>query len=208
MMLRVPEVLDCWFESGSMSFASSHYPFDRNSRYGPSDCADIDTLSYPPKRLPADFIVEYAAQIRGWFYTLMVMSSALFDAAPFRNVICHGMVLDGDGKKLSKRLNNYVDSYSSMEEYGSDAMRFLMLSSPVVSGGSLFIDKEQRVIADIVRLQIKPIWNAYFFCCFMLMLTRQNCTNISPRDIILIDIYILRCMRPWLPYDRQLILTK
>ena len=149
MMRRVPEVLDCWFESGSMPFASEHYPFKSASAY--------------PERLPADFIVEYTAQIRGWFYTLMVMSTALFDMIPFKNAICHGVVLDADGKKLSKRLNNYIDPCVVMDSYGSDALRFLMLSSPVMSGGALFIDKEQRLISDVMRLHIKPIWNAYSF---------------------------------------------
>ena len=95
MMRRVPEVLDCWFESGSMPYAQVHYPFENKEWFD--------------EHSPADFIVEYIAQTRGWFYTLHVLSTALFDRPAFHNVICHGIVLDEDGRKLSKRLRNYPD---------------------------------------------------------------------------------------------------
>lgn len=143
---RVEDVLDCWFESGSMPFASQGYKGEGAL-----------------KNFPADFIVEYTAQTRGWFYTMMVLSTALFDKAPFKNCICHGVVLDAAGQKLSKRLNNYPDPLVLFSEYGSDALRWFMLSSPIMRGQELYIDKEGKFIRDVVRLYIKPIWNAYNF---------------------------------------------
>jgi isoleucyl-tRNA synthetase len=148
---RVPEVFDCWFESGSMPYAQVHYPFEN---------ADWFHAHYP-----ADFIVEYAAQTRGWFYTLMVLGTALFDKPPFLNCICHGVILDDKGRKLSKSLGNYTDPLVLIEEHGADALRWYMLSSPVMRGMELYIDKEGSFIRDAVRLYIKPLWNAYHFFC-------------------------------------------
>lgn len=149
VMKRVTEVFDCWFESGSMSFAQSHYPFENKEKF--------------EQNFPADFIVEYVAQTRGWFYTLMVLSTALFDKPPFLNCICHGVILDQSGRKLSKSLNNYADPLDIFNNYGSDALRFLMLSSPIMRGSELYIDKEGSAVKDVIRLSIKPFWNAYNF---------------------------------------------
>jgi isoleucyl-tRNA synthetase len=149
MMRRVPEVLDCWFESGSMPFAQVHYPFENKEWF--------------EDHFPADFITEYQAQTRGWFYLMMVMSTALFDKPPFKSCLCHGVVLAEDGKKLSKRLRNYPDPEEVFEEIGSDALRWFLVSSPVVRGGDLKIDRDGKSIADAVRLIINPIWNAYYF---------------------------------------------
>lgn len=146
---RVTDVFDCWFESGSMPYAQVHYPFENKDWF--------------ESHFPADFIVEYEAQTRGWFYTLMVLSTALFDKPPFKNCICHGVVLDDKGQKLSKRLNNYADPQELFEQYGSDALRWFMMASPVMRGSELYIDKEGKFIRDAVRLYIKPIWNAYNF---------------------------------------------
>ena len=149
MMRRVPEVLDCWFESGSMPFAQVHYPFEAKDWF--------DSHS------PADFIVEYIAQTRGWFYTLHVLSVALFDRPAFRNVICHGVVLDAEGRKLSKKLRNYPDPEEIMETIGSDPLRWYLMSSPILRGGDLRIAQDGAGIADVVRLVINPIWNAASF---------------------------------------------
>ena len=149
MMRRVPDVLDCWFESGSMPYAQAHYPFENKEWF--------------ENNFPADFITEYVSQTRGWFYTLMVLSTAIFDRPPFKNCICHGVVLDTQGQKLSKRLNNYADPSDLFNKYGADSLRFLMLSSPVVNGGDLLLDKEGNMARDTLRLVIKPIWNAYHF---------------------------------------------
>lgn len=149
MMVRVEDVLDCWFESGSMPYAQAHYPFENKDWF--------------EHHFPADFIVEYTAQTRGWFYTLMVLSTALFDRPPFLNCICHGVVLAADGQKLSKRLKNYPDPQEIFTQYGSDAMRWFMMASPIMRGGELLVDKEGQSIRDTLRLVIKPIWNAYNF---------------------------------------------
>jgi isoleucyl-tRNA synthetase len=149
MMRRIADVFDCWFESGSVPYAQVHYPFENKQ--------------WLEQHLPADFIVEYVAQTRGWFYTLMVLSTALFDKPPFLNCICHGVILDDKGQKLSKRLNNYADPLDIFAQYGSDALRLTMLSSSVVQGQEFLIDKEGKLIYETLRLQIKPIWNAYHF---------------------------------------------
>ena len=151
MMRRVNDVFDCWFESGSMPYGQVHYPFENKEWF--------------ETNFPADFIVEYSAQTRGWFYTLMVLSTALFDRPPFLNCICHGVILDSTGQKLSKRLNNYADPLALFEKYGADALRVTMLSSTVVRGQELLIDKEGKMVFDQLRLFIKPIWNAYHFFC-------------------------------------------
>ncbi|WGJ62456.1 isoleucine--tRNA ligase [Wolbachia endosymbiont of Frankliniella intonsa] len=149
VMRRVPDVFDCWFESGSMPFAQVHYPFENKEWF--------------EKNFPADFITEYIAQTRGWFYTLFVLSTALFDSETFKNCICHGVVLDVKGQKLSKRLNNYADPMEVFDKYGSDALRFLMLSGSIVCGGNLLLDKEGNLVRDVLKNVIKPIWNSYHF---------------------------------------------
>jgi len=149
VMRRVEDVLDCWFESGSMPFAQVHYPFDNKDWF--------------ENHFPGDFIVEYVAQTRGWFYTLMVMSTALFDRAPFRSCVCHGVVLDENKQKLSKRLKNYPDPIDVFNTYGADALRWYLVSSPLLSGGDLAMPKDGRAIAETVRQVMLPIWNAYSF---------------------------------------------
>jgi isoleucyl-tRNA synthetase len=149
MMRRVPDVLDGWFDSGSMPFAQVHYPFENKTWFD--------------HHFPGDFIVEYVAQTRGWFYTLVVLSTALFDKAPFRSAICHGVVLDENKEKLSKSRKNYPDPIGVFNTYGADALRWYMLSSPLLSGGDLAMPKDGRTIAETVRQVLLPIWNAYSF---------------------------------------------
>ena len=147
MMRRVPEVLDCWFESGSMPYAQLHYPFENVERF--------------ENHNPADFIVEYIAQTRGWFYTMHVLSVALFDAPAFANVICHGVVLDSEGLKLSKKLRNYPDPLEIFETLGSDALRWYLMSSPILRGLDLRIERDGGDVRDVVRQVLNPIWSAY-----------------------------------------------
>lgn len=147
MMRRVPEVLDCWFESGSMPYAQVHYPFENRDWFETHN--------------PGDFIVEYIGQTRGWFYTLHVLSTALFDRPAFLNCISHGIVLGDDGRKMSKSLRNYPDVNEVFDKYGADAMRWFLMSSPVVSGGNLIVT--DKAIRDTVRQTILPVWNAYYF---------------------------------------------
>ena len=146
-MRRVTDVLDCWFESGSMPYAQAHYPFENKEWF--------------EKNFPADFIVEYTAQTRGWFYTLLVLSSALFDRPPFLNCICHGVLLGDDGQKMSKRLKNYPDPKEVFDTMGADALRWFMISSPVTRGQELIVSAHG--IKEAVSSAIKPIWNAFNF---------------------------------------------
>lgn len=149
MMRRVPEVFDCWFESGSMPFAQRHYPFENREWFD--------------EHSPADFIVEYIAQTRGWFYTMHVLSGALFDQPAFHNVIAHGVVLDHEGRKLSKKLRNYPDPEEVMESHGSDALRWHLMASPILRGGDLRIATDASDFSEVVRLVLNPVWNAYTF---------------------------------------------
>ncbi|MBK5332936.1 MAG: isoleucine--tRNA ligase [Ilumatobacteraceae bacterium] len=146
-MRRVAEVLDCWFESGSMPFAQVHYPFENAGWF--------------EDHYPGDFIVEYMAQTRGWFYTLHVLATALFDRPAFRTCISHGIVLGDDGQKMSKSLNNYPDPMMVFDTYGADAMRWYLLSSPILRGGDLAVT--EAGIRESVRHIVLPIWNTYSF---------------------------------------------
>lgn len=153
MMVRVSDVLDCWFESGSMPYAQLHYPFENKEFF--------------ERNFPADFITEGDGQIRGWFYTLLVLSTALFDKNPFKTCISYGTIVDEDGKKLSKRWRNYVDPQEALNVYGSDAIRLLMLKSPALKGEQFRIDKSGRDMKETLRLAVKPVLNSYnFFCLY------------------------------------------
>jgi isoleucyl-tRNA synthetase len=147
MMRRVPDVLDVWFDSGSMSFAQVHYPFDNHDWF--------------EHHYPGDFIVEYIGQTRGWFYTLHVLATALFDCAAFENCLVHGVLLGDDGQKLSKRLGNYPDPVEVFDTIGSDAMRWALLSSSAVRGGDMVAAAEP--MQEAVRQVLLPIWNAWYF---------------------------------------------
>ncbi|GIE29772.1 isoleucine--tRNA ligase [Actinoplanes italicus] len=146
-MRRVPEVLDCWFESGSMPFAQVHYPFENKDWF--------------EHHYPGDFIVEYIGQTRGWFYTMHVLATALFDRPAFRNCLSHGILLGEDGRKMSKSLRNYPDVYRVFDSYGSDAMRWMLMSSPVLRGGDMPVT--EPAIRDSVRQVLLPLWNVWYF---------------------------------------------
>jgi isoleucyl-tRNA synthetase len=146
-MRRVPEVLDCWFESGSMPYAQVHYPFEN---------ADWFEHHYP-----GDFIVEYNGQTRGWFYTMHVLATALFDRPAFRNCVAHGIVLGDDGQKMSKSRKNYPDVNEVFRRDGSDAMRWFLMASPILRGGDLVVT--ERGIRDAVRQAVLPLWNSWYF---------------------------------------------
>jgi isoleucyl-tRNA synthetase len=146
-MRRVPEVLDCWFESGSMPFAQVHYPFE-----------NADWFEH---HHPGDFIVEYNGQTRGWFYTLHVLATALFDRPAFTTCLAHGILLGDDGRKMSKSLANYPDVREVFDRDGADAMRWFLMSSPVLRGGNLIVTEQG--IRDAVRQVILPLWNTWYF---------------------------------------------
>jgi isoleucyl-tRNA synthetase len=173
-MRRVPEVLDCWFESGSMPFAQVHYPFENAEWF--------------ENHYPGDFIVEYIPQVRGWFYTMHVLATALFDRPAFRTCVVHGIVLGDDGRKMSKSLRNYPDVYEMFDRYGSDAMRWTLMSSPVLRGGDVLVS--EGVIRDSVRQVLLPLWNVYYF--FTLYANAESYTARSFADSPhVLDRYVL-----------------
>jgi isoleucyl-tRNA synthetase len=146
-MRRIPDVFDVWFDSGSMPYAQVHYPFDN--------------VEWFDSHNPGDFIVEYIGQTRGWFYTLHVLATALFHRPAFRTCIAHGIVLGNDGQKMSKSLRNYPDVTEVFDRDGSDAMRWFLMSSPILRGGNLIVTEQG--IRDGVRQVLLPLWNAYSF---------------------------------------------
>jgi isoleucyl-tRNA synthetase len=146
-MRRVEDVLDVWFDSGSMSYAQVHYPFENAEWF--------------EHHFPADFIVEYIGQTRGWFYMLHILSTALFDRPAFSSVICHGIVLGSDGQKMSKSLRNYPDVREVFDRDGADAMRWFLMGSPILRGGNLIVTEQG--IRDGVRQVLIPLWNTWYF---------------------------------------------
>jgi isoleucyl-tRNA synthetase len=146
-MRRVTDVLDCWFESGSMSFAQVHYPFANHDWF--------------EDHFPGDFIVEYIGQTRGWFYTMHVLASALFERPAFETCVSHGIVLGSDGQKMSKSLRNYPDVREVFDRDGADAMRWFLMQSPILRGGNLIVT--EQAIREGVRQVLIPLWNCWYF---------------------------------------------
>jgi isoleucyl-tRNA synthetase len=146
-MRRVPEVLDCWFESGSMPFAQVHYPFENGEWF--------------EHHYPGDFIVEYIGQTRGWFYTMHVLATALFDRPAFRTCVSHGIILGDDGQKMSKSKGNYPEVKEVFDRDGADAMRWFLLGSALLRGGDLVVTEQG--IRDAVRTAVLPLWNCWYF---------------------------------------------
>ncbi|MHB9027845.1 MAG: isoleucine--tRNA ligase [Candidatus Latescibacterota bacterium] len=175
-MRRIEDVLDCWFESGSMPYAQVHYPFENKKWF--------------EQNFPADFIVEYIAQTRGWFYTLTVLSTGLFDKPAFRNSICHGVVLDEAGQKLSKRLRNYPPLDDVFDRIGSDTLRWFLMNNTILHGGNLQMDREGKTIAMAQREALTPLWNSYYFLALYANIDgfRPEFSTASTNEM---DIYIL-----------------
>lgn len=151
MMRRVSDVFDCWFESGSMPYAQVHYPFENKEWF--------------EKHFPADFIVEGLDQTRGWFYTLHVLGTALHHKNAFNTCVCTGLVMAEDGQKLSKRLKNYPDHNIILDSMGADALRWWLVSSPIVRGGTVAVDLKGVEISKAARKALIPMWNAFYFFC-------------------------------------------
>ncbi len=158
-MRRVPEVLDCWFESGAMPYAQNHYPFENKEWF--------------ESHFPAAFIAEGLDQTRGWFYTLTVLAAALFKKPAFRNVIVNGIILAEDGKKMSKSLRNYTPPMDVMQEFGSDALRLSLMNSNVVKAEDLKYSDD--TVRDVLKSVIIPLWNSYSF-----FVTYANIDNVEP----------------------------
>ncbi len=146
-MKRIPEVFDCWFESGSMPYAENHYPFENQEQFD--------------SKFPAQFIAEGLDQTRGWFYTLVVLATALFDKPPFKNVVVNGLVLASDGSKMSKSKKNYPDPTLVMDQYGADALRAYLVNSPVVRAEPLLF--QENGVREIVRTVMLPLFNSWSF---------------------------------------------
>jgi len=146
-MRRIPDVLDCWFESGSMPYAENHYPFENKE--------------FVESHFPADFICEGLDQTRGWFYTLVIMGAALFDKPAFLNCVTNGIVLTADGKKMSKSLKNYSDPMEIVDQYGADALRFALMNSAVTRAEDLKFSEDG--VKEVLKTLIIPLWNAYSF---------------------------------------------
>ncbi|MGD9621300.1 MAG: isoleucine--tRNA ligase [Mycolicibacterium sp.] len=168
-MRRIPDVLDVWFDSGSMPFAQVHYPFENQKwfdgvealRAGRAIGGGAGNPDRVDAHFPGDFIVEYIGQTRGWFYTLHILATALFDKPAFRTCVSHGIVLGNDGQKMSKSLRNYPDVTEVFDRDGSDAMRWFLMASPILRGGNLIVTEQG--IWEGVRQVLLPLWNAYTF---------------------------------------------
>jgi isoleucyl-tRNA synthetase len=174
-MRRIEDVLDCWFESGSMPFAQVHYPFENADWF--------------ESHFPGDFICEYIGQTRGWFYTLHVLSTALFDRPAFENCLVHGILLGDDGQKLSKRLRNYPDPQDVFDNIGADAMRWAMLSSAVLRGGDMVADRRQ--MEEAVRQVVLPIWNAWYFLTLYARAEGVRGTTVTGAPDHVLDRYVI-----------------
>jgi len=170
-MRRIEDVFDVWFDSGSMPYAQVHYPFDNDDWFATHN--------------PGDFIVEYIGQTRGWFYTLHVLATALFDRPAFKTCVAHGIVLGNDGAKMSKSLRNYPDVNEVFDRDGSDAMRWFLMASPILRGGNLIVT-EQGIREGVRQVQL-PLWNAYSFLALYAPTVgtwRTDSTNVLDRYIL------------------------
>jgi len=181
-MRRVEDVLDVWFDSGSMSFAQVHYPFENAQWF--------------ENHFPGDFIVEYIGQTRGWFYTMHVLATALFDRPAFSSCVSHGIVLGNDGLKMSKSLGNYPSVSEVFDRDGADAMRWFLMSSPILRGGNLIVT--ERGIRDGVRQVLLPLWSSWYFFSLYANAAQSGAGydarwSTSSRDVL--DRYLLAKLR-------------
>ena len=176
MMHRVPDVFDCWFESGSMPEGQIHYPFEKKDWFN--------------AHFPADFIMEAVDQTRGWFYSLHVLGTALHHKPAFKHCMVSGLVMAEGGVKMSKKLGNYPDPYVILNASGSDAMRWFLESSSIMHGGNVCMDYEGKEVAKAMRQALIPLWNAYYFFCLY-----ANAEGIKAKEITnskdILDKYIL-----------------
>ena len=178
---RIPEVIDCWFESGSMPFAQDHYPFDF------AQGKPFENLDWKKKNFPADFVAEYIAQTRTWFYYTHVISSILFNKAPFKNVVTTGTILAEDGEKMSKSKNNFPDPSILFDKYGVDALRFYLISCPVMKGED--INFSEKAVQDISNKIINRLNNVVAF--YELYRDRKTETNNQPNSNDILDRWII-----------------
>jgi len=167
---RVPEVLDCWFESGAMPYAQLHYPFENKEFF--------------EKSFPADYIVEYIGQTRGWFYTLHVLSNTLFQSESFKNCVVTGTMMGTDGRKMSKLFKNYPDPKMVLQKYGGDAMRLYLMSSVIMVGENINLDEKE--FDNQVKNVLLPLWNSFKY-----FITYANLFDFSPKENSLVSDNVL-----------------
>lgn len=182
-MRRIEDVFDVWFDSGSMPYAQVHYPFENQKWFDGVSGAAGDAGE--DAHFPGDFIVEYIGQTRGWFYTMHVLATALFDKPAFKTCVAHGIVLGNDGQKMSKSLRNYPDVSEVFDRDGSDAMRWFLMASPILRGGNLIVTEQG--IREGVRQVLLPLWNAYSFLALYAPKKgtwRTDSTNVLDRYIL------------------------
>ncbi len=185
-MRRVTDVLDCWFESGAMSIAQVHYPFENEHWF--------------QSHFPGDFIVEYLGQTRGWFYTMHVLATALFDVPAFGTCLSHGIVLGSDGQKMSKSLRNYPDVREVFDRDGADAMRWFLMSSSILRGGNLVVT--EKGIREGARQVLLPLWNSWYF--FQLYANAADYPGFSGAPSSdLLDRYLLAKLRQFTEATQQ-----
>jgi isoleucyl-tRNA synthetase len=175
---RIPEVFDCWFESGSMPYAQNHYPFENKDLFEDS--------------FPADFIAEGLDQTRGWFYTLTILAAALFDKPAFKNVVVNGIVLAEDGNKMSKRLRNYPDPTHVIQKFGADAIRLYLMHSPAVRGDNLCF--KESGVELVLRQVMIPMWNAYSFFISYARIYSWKPVNLEQKPESVMDRWMLSCL--------------
>ena len=180
-LARVPDVFDCWFESCSMPYGQQHYPFENTDTFEPKGGWFSKSRGYP-----ADFIAEGMDQTRGWFYSLIVLGVGLFGRAPYKNVIVNGLVLAEDGQKMSKRLKNYPDPSRVMDTYGADALRYYLLSSPIVRGEDL--NFSERGVDEVMKKLLGRLSNVLSF--YKLYISGEGKSEKSESDNVL-DVWIL-----------------
>jgi isoleucyl-tRNA synthetase len=182
VMKRVPEVFDCWFESGAMPYAQAHYPFENKDIFDPKS-----SIFKKAKGYPADFIAEGLDQTRGWFYSMLVLGVALFDRGPYKNVIVNGLILAEDGRKMSKRLQNYPDLMLTIDKYGADALRYYLLASPSVRAEDFCFS--EKGVDEVVKKHIGRLNNVYTF--YALYAGGENAVPASADSKNVLDVWIL-----------------
>lgn len=187
---RIEEVFDCWFESGSMPYAQQHYPFENRQKF--------------EENFPADFCAEGLDQTRGWFYTLMVLSTHLFNQPPFKNLIVNGLVLAADGKKMSKRLKNYPQVSEIVNKYGADALRLYLINSPVVRAE--FLKFKEEGVKEVVSRVLLPWYNAFRFFTGQIEFTKNELSfkyDPNAKSANVMDRWILACCQSLIKFVRQ-----
>ncbi len=190
-MTRVKEVLDCWMESGSMPYGERHYPFENKKAFEES--------------FPADFISEYVAQTRAWFYVMHVISNALFKTNCFKNVVVTGVVMGNDGRKMSKSFKNYPDPKKTLERYGGDALRFYLMESQLLSAENLNVAEEG--IRDSLKMVLLPLWNCYKYFLIYANLDNFKTTVKKPNPDEILDQWILTRLKEFILEDNERVQT-